>query len=327
MLCRALRERGHKVLLVSFKRQYPQWLFPGRSDRDPSKKPLEAEEAKYWIDPLNPLTWLASFGRIRQYRPDAVILQWWTLFWSSVWLVIGVLNHLLIKKPLIYICHNVLPHEARFWDQWLTGLVLRWGTHFIVQSTDEKEELATSIPGKPISVVPLPVFDMFAHEQIPQAEARRQLNLPIDIPVMLFFGIVREYKGLQDLLLAMPEVQSRLGQALLVIAGEFWEDKRAYLDMVEQLGIGKLVIIDDRYIPNECVPLYFSAADVLVAPYRRVTGSGVVQMALGCGFVRHFSAGLTRSPGPPKKSNEHPPGWDTLIDVIESFSTNLLLAT
>jgi len=283
MLYRALCERGHKVLLVSFKRQYPQWLFPGQSDKDPSKKPLKVEEARYWIDSLNPLTWLMAFWRIRRYRPDAVILQWWTTFWAPVWFVLGALNRLFLQRPLIYICHNVLPHEVRWWDPWLARLVLRWGTRFIVQSAEEERRLATLLPRAQVAVVPHPVYDMFAGERISKEEAHRRLGLPLEVPVLLFFGIVRKYKGLKDLLMALPEVRARLGRVVLVVAGEFWEDKRPYLQMIEQLGISDLVVIEDRYIRNEEVPVYFSAADVLVAPYRRATGSGAVQMARGFG--------------------------------------------
>ena len=283
MLYRALCERGHEVLLVSFKRQYPQWLFPGRSDRDPSKKPLRVEETKYWIDSLNPLTWLAAFWRMCRYRPEAIILQWWTTFWAPVWFVLGALNRLFLRRPLVVICHNVLPHEAWWWDRWLARMALRWGTRFIVQSAAEKERLLALIAGVHVDVVAHPVYDMFADQQVSREEARQRLGLPLDVPVLLFFGIVREYKGLRDLLEALPWVRARLGNAMLVVAGEFWEDKRSYLEAIERLQIGDLVIIEDRYIPNEEVLLYFSAADVLVAPYRRTTGSGVVQMALGNG--------------------------------------------
>ena len=284
MLCRALREQGHDVLLVSFKRQYPKWLFPGRSDRDPSKKPLEVAGTQYWIDSLNPITWLVTFWRIRQYRPDALILPWWTTFWAPAWFVLGVLNRLFMRRSLIYICHNVLPHEMQWWDPWVVYLVLRWGTRFIAQSTEEKKRLADLIPGAQIAVVPHPVYDMFANERIPKEEARRRLGLPFEVPVLLFFGIVREYKGLQDVLTTLPELRACLGRVILLVAGEFWEDKERYLATIERLGVSDSVIIEDRYIPNEEVALYFSAADVLVAPYRRVTGSGAVQMAQGFGL-------------------------------------------
>ncbi len=281
MLYHALSERQHDVLLISFKRQYPRWLFPGRSDRDPSEVPLRVNNAQYWLDPMTPWSWLLTFQRIRRYNPDILILQWWTTFWAPVWVAIGVLNHLFLHKPLIYICHNVLPHEARWWDPWIAKVVLRQGSYFIVQSEAEKQRLLTLVSDAPVEIVPHPVYDMFANKRIPREEARRKLKLPLQAPVLLFFGIVREYKGLKDLLAAMPEIQHNLGYVVLLVAGEFWGDKQPYLEIIKELNLTDSVIIEDRYIPNEEVPLYFSAADVLVAPYRWVTGSGAIQMARG----------------------------------------------
>ncbi len=283
MLCRALRERGHEVLLISFQRQYPQWLFPGRGDRDPSEKPLHAEDARYWIDSLNPLTWLATGWRIGRYRPEVVVLQWWTTFWTPAWLVLGSALRLLARRPLVFICHNVLPHEARLWDTWLARLVLGLGTRIIVQSSAERDLLSALLPDAQVAIVPHPVYDMFAAERVPRAEARRRLKLPVEGPVLLVFGIVREYKGLADVLTALPIIRERLGHVTLVVAGEFWDNKQPYLDQIKRLGIADSVVIEDRYIPNEAVALYFSAADALVAPYRRVTGSGTIQMARGFG--------------------------------------------
>ncbi|MEM2046198.1 MAG: glycosyltransferase [Candidatus Methanomethyliaceae archaeon] len=284
MLYRALREHGHDVLMVSFKRQYPRWLYPGRSDKDPSKQPLVVEDAKYWIDSLNPFTWLTTFWRIRRYRPDVIVLQWWTTFWAPVWFVFGILNRLFLKRPLLYICHNVLPHETHWRDSWLAQRVLQLGTRFIVQSEREKMRLMALMPRAEVIVVPHPVYDMFTDQKIPKNEARKRLGLPLDASVLLFFGIVRKYKGLEDLLAAIPEIRNRLGKVMLLVAGEFWEDKRYYLEKIERLGIGNSVIIEDRYIPNEEVGLYFSAADVLVAPYLQTTGSGVVRIAQGFGI-------------------------------------------
>lgn len=281
MLYRALQEQGHDVLMVSFKRQYPRWLYPGRSDKDPSKKPLIVEDAKYWIDSLNPITWLTTFWRILRYRPDVLVLQWWTTFWSPVWFTLGILNHLFLRRPLVFICHNVLPHEVRRWDPWLARMVLRWGTRFIVQSDEERNRLLFLLPKAQATVVSLPVFDMFVRDRVPKEEARRRLGLPLNVPVLLFFGIVREYKGLKEILAAIPEVRARLGKVVLLVIGEFWEDKQPYLEMIERLGIDDSVIIQDRYIPNEEVPLYFSAVDLLLAPYQCKTGSGVVRMAQG----------------------------------------------
>jgi glycosyltransferase involved in cell wall biosynthesis len=283
MLHRALREHGHEVLLVSFKRQYPQWLFPGQSDKDPSDDSIGIEEAQYWIDSLNPITWLVTSWRIRRCQPDVVILSWWTTFWAPAWFVIGMLHRLFLSRPLVILCHNVLPHEARPWDRWLVRAVLRWGTRFIVQSIQEEKQLLTLIPRAQADIVPHPIYDMLADQRMSREEARRRLGLPLDERVLLFFGIVRQYKGLADILAALPEILAQLGSVTLIVAGEFWDDKRPYQEMIERLGVDKSVIIEDRYIPNAEVAIYFSATDVLVAPYRHTTGSGVVQMAKGFG--------------------------------------------
>jgi glycosyltransferase involved in cell wall biosynthesis len=188
---------------------------------------------------------------------------------------------------------------------------------------------------------------MFAHQRITRVEARMQLGLPEDVPVLLFFGFVREYKGLKDVLLAMPEIRDRLGRVILLVAGEFWEDKKPYREMIEQMAISDSVVIQDRYIPNEEVAIYFGAADLLVAPYRTVTGSGPIQTAIGFGLP----VVTTAVAGGPTESNgalvwrvglhdfattvvdllvnaQRPPagaapdlnrggGWDTLVRYIE----------
>jgi glycosyltransferase involved in cell wall biosynthesis len=283
-LAQAIRERSHNLLLISFKRQYPQWLFPGQSDKDPSHKPLEAERAWYWIDSLNPLTWLTTFGRIKGFEPDAIIMQWWTTFWAPVWFLLLNLNRFFLRRPVLIICHNVLPHETSRWDPWLARLVLRRGTQFITQSAEEKRQLLTLIPGAQVEIHPLPAFDMLARHRVCRQEARERLGLPQDQQVLLFFGIVREYKGLMDILLALPKIRERLGRVLLIVAGEFWDKQQPYLEMIQRLGIEDSVRIDGRYIPDEEVGIYFSAADLLVAPYRQVTGSAAVQMARGFGL-------------------------------------------
>jgi glycosyltransferase involved in cell wall biosynthesis len=350
MLYQALLERQHSVLLVSFKRQYPAWLFPGRSDKDPSARPLKVDSAQYWIDSLNPASWIRTFLRICQYRPDLLVMQWWTTYWFPAWFVLGLLNRLFLHSPLVYICHNVLPHEVHRWDPWLTRAALHWGTRFLVQSADERERLQPLGPKARIDIAPMPLFDMFVDQQVPKKEARERLGLPADAVILLFFGIVREYKGLQDVLAALPNLQARLGRAILVVAGEFWDEKRPYLETIERLGLRSSVIIDDRYIPNEEVAVYFSAADALIAPYRQVTGSAVMQMAnafdlpvLNCATDSEAQARLAKAltakrshemerqglgsgpgqagagalPGKDRDRVTMAPGWQTLVHLLE----------
>ncbi len=283
MLYRELVAEGHEVLMISFKRQYPKLLFPGESDKDPSRDSLKIVETQYWIDSMNPLTWLRTVRKIVQYVPDVLILQWWTTFWAPIWVSIGGLYRLFSRRPLLMLAHCVLPHNANRVDPWLARLGLCCGERFITHSEEEKRRLLGLFPRADVTVMSMPLFDLWEGEATSHESARERLNLPLDVPVILFFGMIRPYKGLDDLLVALPKVLARLPRLKLVIAGEFWGEKEGYLQQVEDLGVRDSVVLDNRYIPDEEVNYYFKAADAVVLPYRRVTGSAVARLAFGQG--------------------------------------------
>ena len=291
MLARTLAKRCSQLHVVSFRRQYPRWLYPGKSDRDPSQKPLRVN-AEYLLDPLYPWTWWQTACRIAKWKPDVVIIQWWTTFWAPAF---AALAFLLRRRgvKVLFVIHNVMPHEQRPWDRWLAHLALRQGHHFLVQTAREKERLLSLLPQAQTITSPHPVYDMFAGQRIPTIEAKQRLGLPADAPVVLFFGIVRPYKGLRFVIEALAELRARGKMMRLLVAGEFWEDVMAYTRMIEQLGLSAQVKIDNRYIPNEEIGLYFSAADVFVAPYVGGTQSGAVKMALGFGLPVVISQSLS----------------------------------
>jgi D-inositol-3-phosphate glycosyltransferase len=275
-----LAARGHNVLLISFKRQYPQWLFPGKTDRDPSAKALDARGARYIIDLLNPLTWLEANRAIQAFAPQRVVLQWWQAVWAPAWLTIGAAQRR-TRRPVTIICHNVLPHERRFWDAPLARAVLGLADRALVQSASERDDLLALLPGKAVDIVPHPLYDMLAGEPVDKVDARRRLGLDPRGPVLLFFGFVREYKGLRYLIDALPEVLRRFPDTQLVVAGEFWDDRRRYEEQIEACGLSDHVVLEDRYIPNEETPYFFAAADLVTLPYVTATQSGVLQLALG----------------------------------------------
>jgi glycosyltransferase involved in cell wall biosynthesis len=269
---------AHEVKLYSFKRQYPARLFPGRTDRDPSHSPLRAD-CKYLLDPSNPLTWLETFRRIKGDRPDALIFQWWVPYWAPAFASIAGLVRRFTATRVMFICHNVFPHERSVIDRALVRLALTQGQFFIVQSEKDLHDLKRLLPGVPVRRTVHPIYEALALGGTMTAEeAKRELSLKGK--VLLFFGFVREYKGLKYLLRAMPQVMGRMDVHLLIV-GEFWDDKSSYLNLIGELGIAQAVTIVDRYIPNEELGLYFSAADVVVLPYVDATQSGVTQLAYG----------------------------------------------
>jgi glycosyltransferase involved in cell wall biosynthesis len=283
LAAQALRQRGYATQVISFRRQYPLWLYPGATDRDQSQEAIKTE-AEYLLDPLSPLTWVRTAQHIADGQPDLTAIQWWTTFWSPPY---AVLSRMLRRRNcrLIYIIHNVLPHERRPWDRWLARLALAPAQAHIVHTEDEKRRLLDLLPGSQVEVTPMPVWSIFPEEEPTQSEARRSLNLPADGPMLLFFGFVRPYKGLGVLLQALGMLRQQGVCPYLAIAGEFWHDKQTYLEQIEELGLGQQVRIEDRYIPNEELKDWFAAADAAVAPYiEGTTQSAVASLLLGFGL-------------------------------------------
>jgi glycosyltransferase involved in cell wall biosynthesis len=281
MLARALAEK-HETLVVSFRRQYPNWLYPGKSDRDPSREPLRVE-AEYLLDPMYPWTWRRTANRIAAFGPDVVVMQWWTTFWAPAF---GTLAWLLRCRGLkvVFIIHNVLPHEPAPWDRRLARAVLGQAASFIAQAPGERDRLLALLPKARVQLCPMPAFEELAGQRLPRAEARQRLGLPEEGLVLLFFGIVRPYKGLKHLIDAVAILRDSGQQATLLVAGEIWAGKAKYQRQISSLGLTDRVVLDDRYIPNEELPVFFAAADVFVAPYVSGTQSASLRTAMAFGL-------------------------------------------
>lgn len=278
-LYQALREHDHSVKIISFRRQYPGWLYPGGSDRDPSQEPMKTA-AEYLLDPLLPWTWRGALNKIINFSPDIVIFQWWTTFWAIPYARLSKAlrhNNILVS----YLIHNVIPHEERVYDRFLAQLALKVGKIFIVQNPNEKERLLDLLPSVKVVIHPLPGYKRFSPNRKSKTEARQILALPEDQDILLFFGIVRAYKGLNCLLEALARVREQGRSPLLIIAGEFWENIQTYNQQVETLGLADIVRIEDRYLPDEEADLYLSACDILVAPYIAGTQSAAASIAIG----------------------------------------------
>jgi glycosyltransferase involved in cell wall biosynthesis len=198
------------------------------------------------------------------------------------------------QVKVVFLIHNVMPHEARAWDRWMARIALRQGQAFIVQAPHERERLSILIPGLlHVYDSPHPAYQPFSKRPLLKTEARQQLGLRTDQAVLLFFGIVRPYKGLGYLLEALAHVQPDVH---LIVAGEFWEDITVYRKQIENLGLNDKVTLINRYIPNEEAHQLLTAADGLVAPYIGGTQSGAAGLAIGYGLpmiiTEQVAAGL-----------------------------------
>jgi glycosyltransferase involved in cell wall biosynthesis len=271
----------HKVDLVSFTRQYPSFLFPGKSQLDPSADRLRFPSTPL-IDSIGPWSWERAARHLARGRPDALVYQYWMPFFAPAFGTIARRVKRLCRPRrvrTIMVVHNLLPHERRPFDGALTQYVMGATDAYIVQSGTVREDLVRLSPKARFLEVPHPVYNVFG-DPIPKAVARASLGLPADAPLILFFGFVRRYKGLDTLLRALPAIRAALDPPpRLLVVGEFYEGREETAALVCELGLGEAVTIVDDYVADEKVGQYFSAADVVVLPYKSATQSGIVQIA------------------------------------------------
>lgn len=276
LLCRALRER-HDVEMVSYCMQYPKLLFK-KEQKDYSNREFSIENTRYLINTANPLNWIKASRMIKKCRPDAVIIEWWHPYFAPCY---TVLSKLLRKQVKVFLCHNVFPHERFPMDRLLTKMTLQTGNKYIVQSRMDAEDLKSIIPRADYIVTPHPTYNAFKMTGLSKEEARRQIGLEMGKPMLLFFGFVREYKGLKYLLKALPPVKQRISEVKLWVVGDFGESKEEYLKLIADSSLQNNIIIVDGYVPDKEVEKYFAATDLVVLPYISATQSGIVQIAYG----------------------------------------------
>jgi len=272
LLYRHLAKR-HDVQIVTFTRQYPKLLFPGKSQEERGGDAVPSEQL---IDSINPLTWYSAAKAIARKKPDLLIFKYWLPFFGPCFGTISMLVRRWTGAKVLFICDNIVPHEKRPGDRPFTRFAFRFVDFFIVQSKGVENDLRLFQPNARYKLVPHPVYELFG-TGISKAEARRKLGLT-DERVILFFGYIRRYKGLHTLLDAMPKILGRLKVKLLVV-GEFYDDEQKYREQITANGLQGAVQVISDYVPNDQVGSYFCACDVVVLPYVSATQSGIVQIA------------------------------------------------
>lgn len=264
--------KEHQVQAFTFTRQYPDLLFPGTSQFDPG--PADDLGAVRLLDSIDPLSWGRTAKRMEVDRPDVAVLRYWMPFFApAMGSVAGKLRKRGIK--VVSIVDNALPHEPHFYDRPLTRWFLRKNDGLIAMAEAVRSDILAMHPQARVKLMPHPLYTHFG-APVPQAEARRQLGLPADARVLLFFGLIREYKGLDLLLEAFSKLDQRHH---LVIAGEPYGDFSVYRKQIADSPLRDNIHLYARFIPEGEVPAFFGAADAVVLPYRSATQSGITAIA------------------------------------------------
>jgi glycosyltransferase involved in cell wall biosynthesis len=262
--------------LYTFSLQYPDFLFPGTTQyaSDPAPKDLTINVA---INSINPFNWIKVGLKIKKERPDLIIVRYWIPFLAPcLGTILSIVKGNKHTK-VIAIVDNMIPHEKRIGDRLLTKYFVRSVDGFLTMSKKVQDDVRL-FTHKPSCIAPHPIYDHFG-EAMPTSEARKLLHLQDSDKVILFFGFVRAYKGLDLLIEAMSDPAIQAAGIKLVIAGEFYESPTPYLEQIKDLGLTDCISVYNKYIGERDVKLYVSAADFIIQPYRNATQSGVTPMA------------------------------------------------
>ena len=281
-LARQFAAEGNEVEIFTFTMQYPDFLFPGKTQYSDTPKPADLSITRT-MNSINPFTWFRTARAIRKAGIELLVIKFWIPLMAPC---LGTIARLCRRKGIrvVSILDNVIPHEPHFWDKWLIRYFIGSIDRFIAMSESVQEDCRKFLPSKRKDAVafnPHPLYDNFG-QAVPKAEARQHLNLPQDKTILLFFGFIRDYKGLDLLMRAYAKIvnrKSKIENPLLVVAGEFYNNGAQYSELEKELGLEGTIEWRTDFIPDDQVRYYFSAADLIVQPYKTATQSGVTQIA------------------------------------------------
>ena len=313
-LATQFQQQGYEVTIYNFSLQYPAFLFPGKSQYSTEPAP-EHLTILSKVNSINPLNWISVGNELRKLQPDLIVVRYWLPLMGPA---LGTILRRVKKNhhtKIIAITDNVIPHEKRPGDIPFTRYFLRACDAFITMSEKVMKDLKTFEPNKTALQVAHPLYDNFG-AAISREAARTHLKINSKDLIILFFGFIRKYKGLDILLEAMALVKAKSDNEKtvmpkLLIAGEFYEDEKIYQQKIDELGIRSSLILETHFITDSEVKNYFCAADVVIQPYRNATQSGVTPLAyhfekpmivtnVGAlpDYVPHGRAGLVAAPTP-----------------------------
>ena len=275
-IARAYQERGDMVTIYTFTTQYPSIFFPGKSQFSDSTPPKKLNIQRI-VNSVRPLSWLLVGNKIRKEKPDILIIKYWLPFKAPCFGTIAQIvkrNH---HTKVISILDNIIPHEARIGDKLFSRYFVKAVDGFVAMSKSVFNDIDFFDKKKPRTLSPHPLYDHFGDRK-EKAIARKLLDINVDGKYILFFGFIRDYKGLDLLLEAMADKRIIDSGIKLIVAGEFYSDSQKYFSLIEKLKISENVLMHNDFIPDEKVGDYFCAADIIVQPYKTATQSGVTQI-------------------------------------------------
>ncbi len=276
-LARQFQQEGHQVEMITFSLQYPNFLFPGKTQFSDAAQPSDLK-IKRMIHSMHPFSWQKTAQYIKTKQPDKVIFCYWMAFMAPCFGYIARRAKLRNTK-MIGLIHNMIPHEPSILDKLFPKYFVKAMDGFIAMADAVKMDICKFDKNeKPKSVSPHPLYDHYG-AKINRATAAKQLGLDPQFNYILFFGFIRKYKGLDLLLEAFADERLRKYPLRLIVAGEFYEDEQAYLKQIETMQIVQIVDLRTSFIADEEIKYYFSVADIVAQPYRSATQSGVSQIA------------------------------------------------
>lgn len=276
-LSREFARSGHTTEIISFSFQYPRFLFPGKTQFEEGNTPADIKITSL-ISSVNPFSWHRTARYVRRFNPDILVIHYWMPFMAiSLGKTIRLIKN---SKEIraIAVTHNIIPHEKHAGWKILTRYFLRSCDGFITMSGTVTDALNAFLPDAPSAFIPHPIYNIFG-EKVSRGAAAEFLGLPPNMNYLLFFGLVRKYKGLELLLKALPSIVRQINDIKLIIAGEFYSGKEEYFNLMHELHIRDYIHVVDRFIPADEVKYYFSLADLVVQPYLSATQSGITQIA------------------------------------------------
>ncbi len=276
-LAKAFVDAGHEVKIHTFSLQYPGFLFPGKTQLASWEKPADLNIVED-VNSVNPINWLITGNKIKNERSDLVVVKFWLPFMGPAF---GTILRRIKSNghtKVVSILDNIIPHEARFGDRPFTNYFTKPVDAFLSQSASVQEDLSQFDTAKPRTLNPHPLFDNFGARESVEL-ARQRIGVPIEGIYFLFFGFIRDYKGLDLLVEAMSDPRLKASGAKVIVAGEFYSNEEKYLDLIKKHGVSDDIILKTEFIPDDQVAHFFNACDVVVQPYKDATQSGVTQIA------------------------------------------------